>query len=625
MQIYKDLYPARTSSADPGFPFGKAVDAVAEGSGTPVSAAWVNDFWGAFQAILADVGMTPNATPEKVGSSQVLDALKQIADNVVNGVGALRTREPRKTGETVFLSYHTAMSSGGGGTFRHDSSDTDTADDNGFTIVTAGGARWKRINTDHASPQMFGATVGGSNTTAMSAFIAHTGLPKKLTRSLGVSAPVVINDDNVSLEIPADVVLYANSGFSGDAVVKVGAIDNLVDNCKIYGEGEVDALDRCDKGVFVVRSRFSRVKLNAVKNVGKIGVQVGTNTAAGKCYEVDVHVPEVARSDTAAPADSIGVYHENCSDCNIDLTICRGFRKSFSNATNCAALWYTKCHGWSRPQHGPLTHVFDDNSALSKFTNCYADTPTNYGDPSITEVHGFYLNGYSPQLLACEAFINKDLTPTIETDGVINAVTFAKEIYANIFGFHCSGSAATRRFKAFVAGPRDGSNVLGLIDNGASNFVDTDSRRISFSNVKDVTFGRNVLVKDGVNVTGEDAAVKALRFQTLESNRFNFRMNEDAETGTVGGSLLQMQAFDNTGTLIGTIAEYSREFDQWQFSPKVKVGKSMILANYTVATLPDNDNRALVYVSDGNAGSPCLAVYSGGWKKVLIGDLVSAS
>jgi len=79
MQIYKNLYPTRTDSSDPGYPSGKAVDAVAEGTGTPATAAWVNDFWGAFQAVLAEGGMAPNATPEKVGSSQVLDALKNIS------------------------------------------------------------------------------------------------------------------------------------------------------------------------------------------------------------------------------------------------------------------------------------------------------------------------------------------------------------------------------------------------------------------------------------------------------------------------------------------------------------------------------------------------------------------
>ena len=79
MQIYKNLYPTRTDSSDPGYPSGKAIDAVAEGTGTPATAAWVNDLWGAFQAILDDAGMAANATPEQVGSSQILDAIKSSA------------------------------------------------------------------------------------------------------------------------------------------------------------------------------------------------------------------------------------------------------------------------------------------------------------------------------------------------------------------------------------------------------------------------------------------------------------------------------------------------------------------------------------------------------------------
>lgn len=85
MQIYKDLYPARTNSADPGYPTGKAVDAISEGTGTPVAAAWVNDVWGFMQAALnANQGLAANATPEKVGSSQVLQSIMQVAaDNAV--------------------------------------------------------------------------------------------------------------------------------------------------------------------------------------------------------------------------------------------------------------------------------------------------------------------------------------------------------------------------------------------------------------------------------------------------------------------------------------------------------------------------------------------------------------
>jgi len=165
MQIYKNLYPARTSSSDPGFPSGKAVDAIAEGSGTPVTAAWVNDLWGAFQAILDDAGTSANATAEKVGSSQVLDAIKTIisgrASRIYSTVASLRTAEPEFSGQSVFISGHT-LAGQGAGVFRHVPSDA-SADDNGVVIVNGSGDRWIRDLDGKITPEMFGFVSGSSN------------------------------------------------------------------------------------------------------------------------------------------------------------------------------------------------------------------------------------------------------------------------------------------------------------------------------------------------------------------------------------------------------------------------------------------------------------------------------
>lgn len=52
------------------------------------------------------------------------------------------------------------------------------------------------------------------------------------------------------------------------------------------------------------------------------------------------------------------------------------------------------------------------------------------------------------------------------------------------------------------------------------------------------------------------------------------------------------------------------------------------VSQYTVATLPSASGRTgqIAYVSDGDGGSPCLAVASGGsWLRVALGTAVSAS
>ncbi len=56
--------------------------------------------------------------------------------------------------------------------------------------------------------------------------------------------------------------------------------------------------------------------------------------------------------------------------------------------------------------------------------------------------------------------------------------------------------------------------------------------------------------------------------------------------------------------------------------------KALRLSDYTVATLPSASENAgrLIYVSNGAAGSPCLA-YSNGtsWLRILLGAAVATS
>jgi hypothetical protein len=72
-------YPAQVSTADPtGYPYGKPRNraSVGDSTGTPWEAKLVSDFFGFFQSLLSDAGATPSGTPDKVGASQYLDALK---------------------------------------------------------------------------------------------------------------------------------------------------------------------------------------------------------------------------------------------------------------------------------------------------------------------------------------------------------------------------------------------------------------------------------------------------------------------------------------------------------------------------------------------------------------------
>lgn len=73
------LYPAQVD-ADPAYPHGKARNAGSyqDGTGTPLEQKWLNDDWGFKQALLAAAAIAPSGTPDAVGASQYLDAIRTL-------------------------------------------------------------------------------------------------------------------------------------------------------------------------------------------------------------------------------------------------------------------------------------------------------------------------------------------------------------------------------------------------------------------------------------------------------------------------------------------------------------------------------------------------------------------
>lgn len=76
-----DRYPGKTAGANSDYPHGEArnVTTPSDGTGTPLEAGWVNDWFG-FQAAALDAGgITPSGSPDDVGVCQVLDGVKAAA------------------------------------------------------------------------------------------------------------------------------------------------------------------------------------------------------------------------------------------------------------------------------------------------------------------------------------------------------------------------------------------------------------------------------------------------------------------------------------------------------------------------------------------------------------------
>lgn len=91
MLIPKDTYPAQTDDGDPAYPQGKAqnVTVTGAGNGSPLEKDWLNDLWGFFQALVDAAGITPSGAPDQVGTSDLLDALKVVAQvTLVNSIKA---------------------------------------------------------------------------------------------------------------------------------------------------------------------------------------------------------------------------------------------------------------------------------------------------------------------------------------------------------------------------------------------------------------------------------------------------------------------------------------------------------------------------------------------------------
>lgn len=74
------IYAGQIDTSDPAYPHGKArnVTTPGDGTGTPLEARWLNDLYGFQQALLAEVAAIPSGSPDEVGASQYLDAVKLV-------------------------------------------------------------------------------------------------------------------------------------------------------------------------------------------------------------------------------------------------------------------------------------------------------------------------------------------------------------------------------------------------------------------------------------------------------------------------------------------------------------------------------------------------------------------
>ncbi|ACG60385.1 gp63 tail-fiber protein [Iodobacter phage PhiPLPE] len=149
LKIY-EAYAPRANPPDANYPLGSVKNVTVPGAkdGTPLDNKWGNNTEGFYQALLADAGIVANGQVEKVGASQLLDAVKATKGSVDN-VDALRLKTGGQQGDTVFVtSYYagwasTASGAQGGGLYVLNKSSTRI--DNIGAIAAAGGGMWEAV------------------------------------------------------------------------------------------------------------------------------------------------------------------------------------------------------------------------------------------------------------------------------------------------------------------------------------------------------------------------------------------------------------------------------------------------------------------------------------------------
>lgn len=144
--------------------------------GSPIANPLTTDAKGNYTFQVADgiydvVGKagTPDETRrDRVEIIELDDKTPVEVDDVVN----LRLTEPTNDGQQIKLLGHT-IAGVGSGIFYFDASDTTSADNSGTVIVTTGGARWKRTDSDISNIYEFGAIDGTDSTAAIDAAILY--------------------------------------------------------------------------------------------------------------------------------------------------------------------------------------------------------------------------------------------------------------------------------------------------------------------------------------------------------------------------------------------------------------------------------------------------------------------
>lgn len=163
-------FVGKIAAATTEYPYGSARDITVpgDGTGTPWKAVLVNDVFGFQQSLLSEAAVVPSGSPDEVGASQYLQAVKNISGSRVADFTAMRALDSSLIADGQII---TVTNDGIGGTFKVK---TGTVTDNNGTLVvfTDDAARYvERVFVKETCVTWFGTVGDGvaDDTTAIQA------------------------------------------------------------------------------------------------------------------------------------------------------------------------------------------------------------------------------------------------------------------------------------------------------------------------------------------------------------------------------------------------------------------------------------------------------------------------
>jgi hypothetical protein len=232
-----EKYGPRANPADADYPYGSIKNESVPGAndGTPLEAAWANDYAGADAALFAEAGIVPNGRPDTVVDSQRLDAMMHIVTFKIDNITGFYQKSPNINGTTAVLSsWHAGWAATlarpyGGGLFVWDAAGNKADHDGGsiidpdiqFTNVAAylsasgsGNGVWRRIY-DELYISYFGAKLNGSDDDTASA-------QATLAASNGTRVVFDKGDALITATLSLDDLNFADIRFESGARILAG-------------------------------------------------------------------------------------------------------------------------------------------------------------------------------------------------------------------------------------------------------------------------------------------------------------------------------------------------------------------------------------------------------------------